>query len=317
MHIFEAMTSCQELHVTHAVDKFNAYRGLHSMAGSLPDADYSMSEAQFFETVIIWVLKAYRDLTPLMLDLKRKSSTSSPSWVPDLGANLSPIEANYWKRRIQFYQAYACSTGINRPSEYFGDGVLVMHGAQVDTVTSVAPIAFESYKDSAGHVAIIESWYSFATDCLCSATRGEMFDCDEFAKTMLAGLVITDHGTVREANAADLSQWRDDMSAMAWSDTSEPFHTPLIESHITAALGRVLFKTSAGSIAVGPRKVQVGDSLWIWNDAKTPVLARRAQVTQSVETCYTFLGHFYHHEWSHGNRNNDVVGFEQESCILV
>jgi hypothetical protein len=138
------MLCFQGLDATQPVDKFNGYRGLHSMAAALPDAGYSSRPEEFFEEVAVWSLEVYGDLTPLMLELKGEISAKMSSWIPDWSAKPA-VQINYWRWRIHFYRAYTCSTGIDRPFEYRAPGILLVHGFEAETVVSVAPITFELF----------------------------------------------------------------------------------------------------------------------------------------------------------------------------
>jgi hypothetical protein len=322
LHIFEVMMCFPELDATYAVDKFNGYRGLHSMAtGPMPSADYSGSVLRFFEKVTIWIIEAWSNLLPLIMGLRGELSAELPSWVPDYGSRLLPNAANYWRRRLHFYQAYQCSTGVDRAPEHIGDRMLLLYGSELEMVVSVSPVTLELAKSNADHLETIKQWYVFATGRDCGTTDGELFDDPVFVKTMLAGLVVTDqHPFAREASAVDLAQWRHDMAALACSTGDELYNTPLIESHMTAVFGKVLFKTDVG-YGIGPGTVKPGDSLWVWNNARSPVLVRRESTPQSTAPestwpHYAFLGPCYRHDLSHGF-DVDKSSLQQSPCVLV
>lgn len=286
------------------------------MANLLPDADYSRPPEEFFEKVAVWSLDVYGDLTPLMLELKGGVSANMPSWVPDWSAK-PPVQINYWRWRIHFYRAYTCGTGTGRTFEYLAPGKLLMHGFEAEKVVSVAPVAFELSKVAcaADHIDILKQWFSFATGRDCPETWDEIFDDDVFCDTVLGGLVtVAQKPFVRKACPPDFARWRHDIAKMEQSTATGLFHTPLIESHVAAVVGRILFKTNTGAIGIGPRLIKPGDSLWMWNNAKSAFLTRPVPLPQSEGPQHTLLGHCYHHVLSSGSYE---VRRQQSSCVLV
>lgn len=316
LHILDPMLCFQGLDVTQPVDKFNGYRGLHSRAAPLPDAGYSSRPEDFFEEVAVWSLHVYGDLTPLMLELKGEISANMSSWIPDWSAKPA-VQINYWRWRILFYRAYTCSTGIDRPFEYRAPGRLLVHGFEVATVESVAPVTFElsSVGCAADHVDVMKKWFSFATGRDCPENGSGVFDDDIFCETILGGLVRIDRKPfVRKTRPADFAQWRYDMAEFERSTAAGLFHTPLIESHVTAVVGRVMFKTNTGSIAIGPSSTEPGDVIWMWNHGRSPFLTRPVLAPQSSEQQQILIGHCYHHALNNGC--NEVT-YQQSSCVLV
>lgn len=316
-HIFEAMLCFQELDASRALDKFNGYRGLHSITPSLPLADYSRPDFEVFEEITVWLLKERQIVSPLALDLKGKMSRSLASWVPDWSAK-PPIEPSYWRCRHHFYEAYTCNSGLEWRLEYECPGRLRLHGVLVDEISTVALSAFESL-DVVDHIDILRSWFVFATGRLSPPGCEVFFDDDAFCDTMLAGCVRdpTLQSQVRKANAADYARWRQEVATMERSAAAGVFHGLLMESHATAVYGRVLFRTKRGSLGIGPPSIEPGDSVWVWGCGKAAFVTRQKPTSQERERRDTLLGHCYHYQLMTGRCTVDKARDQSSTCVLV
>lgn len=305
-----------QLGVTNPVDKFHGYRGLHSAAKALPPADLTKSVEEFYEEITIWSFGEFGNLFPLTLGLKGSMSSRLPSWVPDWSAKPDIIQG-YWRWRNRFYKAYARGPAVERPFQYVYPRTLLVRGAEVDKVTSVSPDVFVKPLGAADHVALLRAWFTFATRQTCLESTDGLFDDPIFCDTMLGGLVRTDEEPfVRRANSDDFDQWRHDVVAMERLGAAGFFHGTLMESHMIAVLGRVLYRSSSGNYGVGPAAMRPGDCLWLWSGASTPCVTRQVSVSQSADPEHILIGSCYHH---YLNRYYIAVDVEsrQNVCALI
>jgi hypothetical protein len=318
-HILGAMLCFQHLDVTVPVDKFNGYRGLHTSGAALPAPDYSRPAAQVFEDLAVWLIADRQCLMPLTLDLEGDHAAGFASWVPDFSAR-PPIEQNYWRGRLLFYEAYTLQPSLDWAFEHRSPGQLCLHGVEIDQVSSVAPAPFKLL-DVADHINLLKDWFAFATgqQPLSLASCDKPFDDGVFCATMFAGCVKDPGQTsgVRKADTADYMQWQHDLQIMEASSTAGQFHSLLMESHVTAVLERALFKTESGSYGIGPQSVKPGDSLWFFAGGNTPFVTRRKSSSTYMQGQHTLLGHCYHHWLMNSGYVVDTLGSRPTVCVLV
>jgi hypothetical protein len=316
-HILQPMLCFQQLDVTNPVDKFHGYRGLHSAKAPLPQPDLARSVQEVFEEIAVWSLFEFGDLFPLALDLRGNISARLPSWVPDWSAKPSIIHG-YWRWRHRFYKAHAQGAVVENPFDYVSPGTLLIRGTKVETVTTVSSAVFVEPMGARDHVDLLRAWFTFATGRQCSQIADGLFNDDVFCATMLGGLVQTDQKPfVRKANAEDFAQWRHDVMSMERLEAAGFFHGLLMESHMTAVLGRVLFKSSSGNYGVGPAAIAQGDCLWLWNNARCPYVTRQVPVPRSTGSRHTLVGHCYQHHLISDNLAADKVSYRQDVCTLI
>lgn len=313
------MLCFQHLDVAVPVDKFNGYRGLHTIRTTLPPPDYTRPAARVFEDITVWLLEDRQCLMPLALDLKGENVAGLASWVPDFSAR-PPIEQNYWRGRLLFYEAYTLSSSLECLFEHRLPGQLCLFGVEMDEVSSVAPSAFKLL-DAANHISLLKDWYTFATgrQASSSVTSDRYFDDDVFCATMLAGCVKApdEISGVRKADVGDYVQWQHDLKIMETSSEAGQFHSLLMESHITAVLERSLFRTKSGSFGIGPQSVEPGDSLWVFGGGNTPFITRHKSASLSLERQHTLIGYCYHHWLMSSGGVADTLGSQRSVCVLV
>lgn len=316
-HILEAMLCFQHLNVTVPVDKINGYRGLHSSRAILPPPDYYRSTKEIFEELTVWLLKDRRDLLPLALDLRGDNSFSLPSWVPDYSAK-PPIEQNYWRGRLAFYQAYSPKLAHEWDFEHRPAGKLCLRGVELDQVTSVAP-AILNFLNAAGHLHVLQDWFTFATAQRPLPSPDGQLDDELFCATMLGGCVKdpTQASGVRKADAKDHVTWRRAVLGTVQSSAADALQRHVMESHVTAVLGRALFKTRSGSFGVGPPSMKAGDSLWFFNGGHAPFVVRDVSLSTSPERRHLLLGPCYHHELMEAWCTAEAIDLCQSVCVLV
>lgn len=314
------MLSFQHLDVTLPVDKFNGYRGLHTMKTALPPPSYSSPVAEVFEEITLWLLAETDSLMPLALDLHGQSRAGLASWVPDFSAK-PPIEQNYWRGRLSFFATYAMRPVLGRAFERRLPGQLCLYGLEADRISSIDAHAFSSTEAARDHMTHLKEWFIFATgrSCRPSEDHGRQFDDDVFCATMLAGCVkdAPPASSARQASAEDYVQWQHDLQTMQGSTAAGSFHSLLMESHMTAVLGRALFKTERGTFGIGPLPIRPGDCLWLFEGGNAPFITRHESTLPSGEKQYTLLGHCYHHNLMNSTCISSNSDGQRSACLLV
>jgi hypothetical protein len=315
------MLRFQHLSATLPVGKINAYRGLHTKNTNLPPPDYLKPTAKVFEKMAVWLLEDRCCLLSLALDLKGDGSIELPSWVTDFSAR-PPIEPNYWRGRLVWYASYSRSLRLDWAFEHRPCGKLCLYGVEVDQVSAVASTTFgvSILADGTAHVDLLKEWFVFATGrepSSLASCAGEWFDDDIFCATMLAGCVKdpSQGSGVRKANAADYEQLRNELWAMSHSKATGQFHGLAMESHVTAVLGRAIFRTTSGSFGVGPSTIRPGDSLWLLSGGNAPFVTRADSTSDSRH--YTLLGHCYHDWLMNSWTASDDASSRPSECVLV
>jgi hypothetical protein len=317
LHILQPMLCFPQLGVTNPADKFHGYRGLHSAKSPLPEVDLTKSVERVYEEITVWSFGEFGDLFPLTLGLRARISPRLPSWVPDWSARPDIIQG-YWRWRNRFYKAYALDNVVGPTFEYVPPGKLLVRGSRMEVVASVSPDVFVKPLGAADHVALLRAWFTFATGRTCLQITDGLFVDSVFCDTMLGGLVRTEQEPfVRKANAEDFSQWRHDVLAMEQLGAAGFFHGLLMESHMTAVLGRALYKSSSGSYGVGPAAIRAGDCLWLWSGARSPCVTRRMPGSQSADLGHFLVGPCYHRSLNRDNITVDEVSHRQDVCTLI
>jgi len=316
-HLLEVMLRFQHLSATLPVDKINAYRGLHTKFTKLPPPSYSKRTAEVFEEMAVWLLEDRCCLLPLALDLKGDGSLGLPSWVMDFSAK-PPIEPNYWRGRLVLYEAYCSRLRLDCAFEHRPCGKLCLNGIEVDKVSAVASTTFgvSIVSDATDHIELLKEWFMFATGYEPSSF---WFNNATFCATMLGGFVKdpSQGSGVRKANAADYDQWQHELWAMPYSKTTGRFHGLTMESHVTAVLGRAIFRTASGSYGVGPSTVRPGDSLWLFGGGNAPFVTRQKSTSDPMERHHALLGHCYHDWLMNSWTASDGAGSQPITCVLV
>ena len=322
------MLCFQHLETSDPRDKINGFRGLHTKGPMLPHPNYeNNSTRQVFEEMAVWLLENTSGLVTLALDLE-DDSMKLPSWIPSFSSTSYPIEQNYYRYRLQLYMAYACDLNLEQqlgPGKGFAyrqPGQLRMKGVQIDEVASVAPDKL-TFLPAADHIGLLKRWFVFTTGREPLSDDDAPFNNDAYCATVLGGHVLdrTRSSGWRKASASDYVHWQNAVLESERGPLTDPFHKLLMESHVSAALQRRLFKTTRGSVAIGHQNVRPGDVLWVFKSGNAAFVMRKVpkpeQNPHMSEQWYTLQGHCYHHGLMQGGFDIAKAMDEQHECVIV
>ena len=307
----QSMLLFQHLDVTEEKDKYYAFRGLHTAGGNLPPPDHTKSTKEVFTELAVWMLRDTRSLMPLAMDLH--GGPELPTWVPNFAMTL-PLEANYFRSRLTFFQKYDCAKGLDWSVEHVSPGKLRMLGMEVDTIQDVSKDAF-TFTDTTEHAEFLRQWYNFAGGGINSLTSSLLFD-DIFSTTMIAGCAEDDID-IHEATAVELADWKNLLTRFLQDAFVDNKAIPprLMACHVTAVLNRRLFRTCAGRLGVGPEALTPGDSIFIFGGGNAPFVLRRSTSGNSDEQEHVLIGHVYVHGIMHGQAVQQKSELQQRLLI--
>ncbi|KAK5691778.1 hypothetical protein LTR17_025557 [Elasticomyces elasticus] len=267
-HILQTILLFMHLDVADLRDKVYGLRALHRGTGDLPLPEYRKSVPGVFEDFTVWAIQDVQGLFPLAFDLHQERS-ETPSWVMDLSMQPT-IDVNYWRRRLSGVGLHNAAAGIPYTAELVLPGCLLVQGVQVGHVEAVTELLSTLPKCNADLVNILRAWHDFAIDQrpdsllldrVDSVVEMTVFD-DWFCRTMLANQV-EDTGTFRQAQESDIDNWKATITDMTKMPFDAVDYTPVVESHMTAVLGRRMFRLSTGHLGVSNAYTQIGDALWV------------------------------------------------------
>ncbi|KAK4895172.1 hypothetical protein LTR27_006781 [Elasticomyces elasticus] len=276
-HILQAILLFMHLDATDLRDKVYGLRALHRGSDDMPapryevpvtSPQYRAAAARVFIDFTWWAIRDVKGLFPLAFDMHQEES-KTPSWVMDLSMQPS-IDANYWRRRLSGVGLHNASAGIPFVAELDSSDGLRVNGVRVGQVEAVTDAIVTLPTCNADLANMLRAWYEFATDRrvdsllldrVDSFVDAAVFD-DWFCRIMLANQV-EDTGTFRQADDSDLRKWRATIAEMMKLPSDPVDFTPIIELHMTAVLGRRMFRTNMGYTGVSPASTRPGDEIWI------------------------------------------------------
>jgi hypothetical protein len=238
-HLIELLLLYQHLAATDEKDKIFAFQGLHTAKAELPSPDYEKTKAEVYQGMALWMLQDARSLMPLALNLH--GDPDLPSWVMDYSAS-PPIEPNYWRNRLRFHETYDACKGLDWSFEYRAPRTLRVFGTRVDHIQYAARPNM-AYEGPAEHAKLLKEWYAFAGGGIAPFIDADAVD-DTFVETMLASRSQDDTG-IHEAGTEDLAAWKKILFHLIQDASLEHDQTStrLMACHMTATLGRTLFRT--------------------------------------------------------------------------
>ena len=314
LHLVELLTLFRELKATENKDRLFAFWGLAS--GGLPAPDYEPDDVSIFVSIARWILESTQDL--LLLAMGLRTAPGLPSWVPNFAEN-SPFEANYWRRRLRCLEAYDCSKGIEWSMRFERSRTLCLQGIVLDRIAEVSAHAAKTQiitsDDLVPHSGLLQAWRDFA---LGSSTSDQHLD--EFCETMLAGCVHQCRdGTLSfpAATDEDLKLCKEMLLRMLsggnFDDDASKF-VSIRQAHRGAVWDRVLFRTRAGRLGLGPANTSRGDEVWALAAGAAPFILRQA-VGPSECSARITVGHAYVHGVMRGEATSADSVLRQ--CRLV
>ncbi|KAK3620746.1 hypothetical protein LTR56_023215 [Elasticomyces elasticus] len=264
-HILQTMQLFMHLNVTNPRDKVYGLRALHQGSEDLPAPNYEQPVPGVFIDFTLWAFRDVQSLFPLAYELHQECS-NTPSWAMNLSVP-PDIDRNYWRRRLSGVGLHKASNGIPFMAELASPGCLRVQGIQVGHIEAVTDQLFSLPKYNFDLTNVLRSWYDFANDRrvdslvlgrVDSLTMDVIHFDDWFCSTMLGNQVED-----RMAQESDLAKWRVAMSGLIKDPFAFVDFSAIVESHMTAVLGRRMFRTDTGYVGVSPASTKVGDTLWV------------------------------------------------------
>lgn len=173
-HIIKPLLYYQSLQATNSVDKYFAFRGLHTQQSTvpLPLPNYDQSKESVFTDLARWLLKDMGSLYILNIGLPDETQRC-PSWVPDWSAE-SSINGIYRRVRLSYLEKYNAARGLimdlSFPSP--APGLLHLRGICIDKVEDVAADRFD-LDSTEENLEVLDAWYKL----ILLHRRGNV-DCD-------------------------------------------------------------------------------------------------------------------------------------------
>ena len=291
-HLIQLLQLFAELRATEKKDKLFAFWGLAS--GELPAPDYESSTRSVYTSIARWILEDTKDLLLLAIGLPTDPDLPGlPSWVPSLSS--PSFEINYFRRRLRCLDAYDCARGITCSMSFEDSGVLCLQGVLVDEIVDVARQAFAS-EDVAMHAKVLQNWQEFASNC----PVGEQLSDDDFCETLVAGCshrFPEQSPSFPAANPSEINLCKEMLFRMTSGgnfDNDASRFISIRQAHLGACLDRILFRTKAGRLGLGPRSLREGNELWAFGGGPAPFVVRHALKDPERPT-YCLVGHAYLH----------------------
>jgi hypothetical protein len=306
-HIIKSLLYYQPMRASNPVDKYFAFRGLHTHQSSipLPLPDYSHTKNRTFTELAQWLLEDQHSLFVLNVDLPDRrqpfnalyrlmrlagllvrvdlpgNEPRCPSWVPDWSTD-SSINAIYRRIRLAFLDSYSAAKGLTMEFSFPAPGSLRLRGIRFDRVECVAEDRFD-LDSTQNNRKVLDAWYQFASPT--HYDKACYFDLrdDNFHLAMLGGCIVERGKPVRAARTADIAELKHLMSST--DIDSSAYHTPVMRSHIAAVLERRFFCLEGGRFGLGPDSIRPGDEIWILAGGPAPFVLRKLP-SQSTDSQY-------------------------------
>lgn len=247
------------------------------------------------------MIKAYGWLAPLHLQLEHNID-GLPSWVPDW-TYCSDEPVGYFATRFSHAPTYLAGRNMGGRSVSLCGGDLQVEGFWFDAISDVS-IAFTLKDRQEEHLNLILNWREFldldATsddEYVGGGTLFSTYQATIFANRYLDGTIC------RCPEPSDFEMWEEHLREVTRRLREEgPGITgrlePCMASHNIAVLRRRLCVTARGYIGLCPEVAEVGDEVYVLDDAPAPMFLRRLEaVYQDTSDCPPFraLGHGYVH----------------------
>lgn len=244
--------------------------------------DYTKSTGVVYRDVTLHLIRLEQslDILSTVEDSSLRETPDLPSWVPDY---------NVWQKSTilgmpppnDFFKCHASgSSKIDVSSSADNPNILLIKGFEVDTIREMTPDVFEETPENSYPLLFLK-YYQFIID-QPHAYDGLTGLIDAFWRTLIANF---ERHTVTYPAPADhaahvlkyLSHAFEAVGmATPWQNVSlngdaEVFRASLMY----VAPFRRLFVTEKGYIGLGPRSLEVGDSVVLFSGGRFPFVVRR------------------------------------------
>lgn len=185
-HIIRSLLYYQPMRASNPVDKYFAFRGLHTHQSNtpLPLPNYHHSKERVFTNLARWLLEDQRSLFVLYVDLP-DDGQDCPSWVPDW-SQISGINAIYRRIRLAFLELHDAAKGLDMEFSFASPGSLHLRGICVGEVDCVAEDRFD-LDSTRNNKKVIDAWWKLILPSHFNSKRDRETFEDKFCLTLLGG----------------------------------------------------------------------------------------------------------------------------------